>query len=219
MPRVAEPIILPRALIFLASIWLIGSWIATIGFVPPVHPSSSSYEPGVRLMLVALACGLLVAWPMLRLSQTAAVAPLRQVLLDVVVLAAMVQVVLWPLRLVTRWSLGRTVLIDGTLLAWLMLVAAVVAPAIARHRGGARTFAMVACLLLVLGGPALGLLTGAAAPALAGPFVALRDLSIGGGAPVEPAHRLGFLLAAAAALIAWALAAFALRRGHGTRPT
>ena len=100
-------LVLPRALIFLASLWLIGSWFLAIGVRPPVQPSASSYEPGVRLMLLCVTTGLMIGWPLLRLSQATSPAPLRQTLLDLVVLLSMAQVVIWLLRLVTTWSPAR----------------------------------------------------------------------------------------------------------------
>jgi len=77
---------LPRALIFLASIWLIGSWMLTMGFRTPVHPSSASFTPGVRMMILSVVIGLMIGWPLLRLSQEATRLPIRQTLLDLVVL-------------------------------------------------------------------------------------------------------------------------------------
>ena len=64
----SPPLILPRGLIFLASIWLIGSWFITIGLRTPIQPVSASYTPAVRMMLLCMVVGLMVGWPLLRLS-------------------------------------------------------------------------------------------------------------------------------------------------------
>ena len=116
----------------MASIWLIGSWIIAIGLRAPVQPSSSTYTPNVQLMVQCVVIGLMIGWPLLRLSQSSPDLPVRQTLLDLAVLIGLVQVVLWPLRLVTNWTPLRTAAIDATLCGWLLLAGAVVAPR-ARH--------------------------------------------------------------------------------------
>jgi hypothetical protein len=158
MAHSAPPLALPRALIFLASLWLIGSWFLAIGIRPPVQPSASSYEPGVRLMLLCVTTGLMIGWPLLRLSQSPSPAPLRQTLLDLAVLLAMMQVVIWLLRLVTTWPPMRTLAIDATLAGWAVLAGAMVAAAIGSRRAGPRNLAMLACLGLCLLAPALAVL-------------------------------------------------------------
>ena len=110
----------------------------------PVQPSAASYEPGVRLMLIGLTAGLMIAWPLLRLSQRASRLPARQVVLDLIVLLALVQVVIWPVRLVTTWSTLRTAALDSTLAGWALLAGAIVASATATNRGGPRYIDMAA---------------------------------------------------------------------------
>lgn len=202
-PPSQQPIPLPRALIFLASIWMIGSWVATIGLSPPVHPSSSSYEPGVRLMLVCLAAGLLIAWPLLRLSQAPAPAPRWQTILDLIVLVAMVQVVIWPLRLVTRWSLERTAALDALLLSWTVVVAVIVASAIGSASRGLRTMAMLGCVVLVAAGPLLGWMLELPEAWNAVNIVgSLNDLAEGGGAPVASKAWIAITVPLTAAVLA-----------------
>ncbi|MHC5025110.1 MAG: hypothetical protein ACYTGG_14600, partial [Planctomycetota bacterium] len=120
MPTPRPQVELPRGLIFLSSLWLIGSWGLSIGLRRPVEPSSASYTPGVRMMLLCVAIGIMIAWPLLRLSQRSTPRPLAQTLLDLTVLAALIQVVIWPLRLVTPWSPQRTAAVDATLLGWML---------------------------------------------------------------------------------------------------
>jgi hypothetical protein len=215
-------LLLPRALIFLASIWLIGSWVLAIGLRPPVQPSSSSYEPGVRLMLVCVTTGLMIGWPLLRLSQIATRFPLRQTLLDLLVLLAMVQVVLWPLRLVTTWSPQRTAAIDATMAGWLLLAGAAIASAIGTSRMGPRSLAMLMCVAMCLLGPTLawiGSMDGVSSYQLVelSPLMAIGTLGQGGGAPLAASHWrwIGLLLAAGA--MAWGcLAGLALLRAPST---
>jgi hypothetical protein len=184
MSRSAPPLLLPRGLIFLASLWLIASWIIALGWRTPVQPSSASFTPGVRLMLLCMAIGLLIGWPLLRLSQSRPWYPLRQTMLDLMVLLGLVQVVIWPLRLVTNWTPLRTAAIDATLAGWLLLVGAIVAAGVSTDRTGPRVLSMLACMAMCLLGPALawlGLLTGVQALELVSlsPFMAIRTLSEG----------------------------------------
>jgi len=155
---------LPRGLILAASIWLVASWLVSMGLHTPLQPSSASYTPGVRMMLVCVVLGLTIAWPVLRLSQNMPRFPLRQVLLDLLVLLALVQIVLWPLRLVTTWSPGRTLAVDATITGWAALAGAFVAAGVITPRMAPRVLSMLACLALVLFGPFmawLGVMTGA----------------------------------------------------------
>ncbi len=210
---IGSPIPLPRSLVFLATIWLVVSWGLTVGFQRPVQPSSSAYEPGVRLMLGSLMAGLLIAWPMMRLSQPASPHPVRQTVIDLFVLLSMVQVVVWPLRLVTRWTVDRTAAIDAVLIGWLLLAGAVVASAIGTRRLGPRLLALVALIGFALGGPLLWLLqppewvTGATvghALARMSPFMFTHHLGDGGGAPLTIRDWRWVGLLNAAAVVAWA---------------
>ena len=69
MQQPAPPLVLPRGLILLASAWLVASWVLAIGLRTPIEASSASYTPGVRLMLICLTIGLVIGWPLLRVSQ------------------------------------------------------------------------------------------------------------------------------------------------------
>jgi hypothetical protein len=217
-----RPLVLPRGLIFLASMWLIGSWIITIGVQTPIQPVSATYTPGVRLMLMSIAVGLMIGWPLLRLSQRPTANPLAQTVLDLVVLLCLLQVVLWPMRLVTPWTVGRVAAIDAVLCAWLLLAAAVVATATGSERGGVRNLAMLACLGMCLLGPALtavGAMTGLALDLVSlSPLMAVRALGQAGGLPPSAVQWQWIALLGTAAVLTWAtLLALALagRLRHG----
>jgi hypothetical protein len=187
----APTLVLPRGLIFLASVWLVASWLLAIGLRSPVEASSASYTPGVRLMLICLAVGLVIGWPLLRVSQPPMPFPLRQVLLDLIVLLALVQVVVWPLRLVTAWSPARTAALDATLTAWALLAGALVASVAGSPRAGPRNLAMLGCAGMCVIGPVLAL-AGVGIPTLEplgrrlariGPMLEVHTLSSGGASP------------------------------------
>ncbi len=208
--HVAVP--LPRSLVFLSTAWLIISWGMTVGFERPLQPSSAAYEPAVRLMLGAMMAGLMFGWPLLRLSQPASPHPVRQTVIDLLVLLSMVQVVVWPLRLVTRWTVDRTAAIDAVFIGWLLLAGAVVASAIGTRRAGPRVLAMFVLLGLGLGGPLLWLIeppewvsgprTGHALARMS-PFMFTHHLGDGGGAPLTIRDWRWVGLLHAAAMIAW----------------
>ena len=190
MTDAPSPLLLPRGLIILVSLWFFGSWLITIGLAPPVDPTSKSYEPGIQMLLTCLGIGLCVAWPLLRLSQEPLPSPARHSLLDLAVLACLLQVVLWPIRLVTRWSLDRTAAIDATMLAWLLSIAMALALATGPRAGvRRRAFAMLLCLAICLVAPTVRLFlhsgeTGAGLLDMASPLAAVHHLAQGGHTPV-----------------------------------
>ena len=222
----SPPILLPRGLILLACAWLIGSWLLSLGIRPPVEPSSASYTPSVRLMLVYIGIGLMIGWPLLRLSQSAVARPIVQTMLDLMVLLSLIQVVIWPLRLVTPWTLGRTAALDATLVGWTVLGGAVVASAISSRRAGVRNLAIAACLAMCLAGPVVVLvaaLVGRSAVQLMniGPLTGVYHLAQGDRAPITAGQWIVIGMPALAAGLAWtALGAFyAAQRRPTTEPS
>lgn len=151
----SKPIILPRGLIFLSSLWLIGSWIISMGYRQPIQISSASYTPSFRLMLLCIVIGLMICWPLLRLSRQVQHHPIIHTFLDLSVLISLLQIILWPLRLITPWSSLRTASVDATICGWLLIAGAIVASVAGSDRRGPRNLAMLACVCLCLLGPTL----------------------------------------------------------------
>ena len=204
----SSQLVLPRGLIFFAAVWLIASWVLTLGLRAPVQPSSASYTPAVRLMMLCVTIGAIIGWPLLRLSQRRSALAMRQTLLDLLVIVALIQVVIWPLRLVTTWSAMRTAAIEAALLGWLLLAGAVVAAAITTDNRGPRSLAMLACVAICLLGPFLawiGVMSGFHSLQLVSlsPLMAVHTLGEGTGPnPTSAQWSLIALLGSAAAL-AW----------------
>ena len=195
-------------LIFLSAVWLIGCWLVAIGVRPPLQPSSASYEPQVRIMLLCLTSGFMIGWPLLRLSQSPSRAPGRQTLLDLLVLISMLQVVLWPVRLVTTWSVLRTAAIDATMAGWLLLAGAMVAAGSGSVQPGPRTLAMLGCLGLCFLGPilaVLGLMSGIDAMGLIelSPLMAMLTLGDGGSSPITRTQWSWVVLLHGSAAAVW----------------
>jgi len=148
---------------------------------------------------------------------------MRQTILDLVVLLMLVQLVIWPMRLVTVWSPLRTAAIDATMASWLVVIGAIVASAIGTNRAGPRMVGMLACLGVCLLGPAitlLGLITGADWIALVelSPFMAVHTLGRGTAAPPDPEQWRLIVLLAIAGMSMWLALALinVIRRWPGT---
>lgn len=151
--REARPLFLPRGLVMLASAWVFASWTLVFGFRPPVQPQSASYGPGIQMLLLLVGLGIGVGWPLLRLSGPASRAPFAQSAIDGVSVLVLLQVVIWPLRLVTTWTLPRTIAVVAAAAAAIFLVAALLAIATraARRPGRARWMAIFLALALLPG--------------------------------------------------------------------
>ena len=199
--------ILPRGLIFLASAWLLSSWLIAVGVKPPIHPSSNTYTPAAQVLLASIVLGGVVGWPLLRLSGPVFARPVVQPLLDMISLFVLLQIVIWPLRLVTMWTVSRIILIDLSLSAWLATCGALIC--IGAHTRNSRTIAMVAIVAWLLGPLMLAALETTPSQYLqASPLGAIWSLSAQGGALTQASDWLWLLTHWVIAVTVWVLAAF-----------
>lgn len=161
-----------------AVLWVMYVMAAMAGSVRWVYGATAvtqdSYSPAARIMLIVIAVGAFVLWPMVRLSQ----APPRQrvltsVLLDAWVVAVPVLMVVWPMIYMAGWPLEVVLAMSLLVLAWLVLISGILANALLGGRSVVFTEAvpaalpnrwawMLAVLLLVLAAPTLGLVLKAA---------------------------------------------------------
>lgn len=173
-------------------------------------------------MLVCVTLGLMVAWPLMRLTRPPGVMPLRRTGLDLLVLAALLQVVVWPLRLVTPWSALRTAALDATIVGWAGLAGAAVAAAASSARAGPRCLAAAICVGMCLAGPAVAwTICGFGGEGdigwllCAGPVLEVLSLGGGGGGAPAPQEWRWVVLLALANAAAWtSLAVSAFLRGR-----
>lgn len=178
-----HPAELPRGLVFGGSIWVAASWLVAIGVRPPLQPTSTAYTPAARMLIVALTIGVVVAWPLARFSTASPRRPIAAAMLDTVTLLALTQIVLWPLRLVTSWTVPRLSILAIDLLATSVLVGGLIA-LLGWNRSG-RTLAMGGLLAWLVGPPLIGLgLSNPTAFSELSPLV--RAWSLGGGGPAAP---------------------------------
>lgn len=190
----------PRGLLLLAAAWLAASVAVSFGLAPPLLAASSTYAPAIRMTLILLLAGGVVAWPLLRLSAPSPRRPFTRLVLDLLVIATTFTIAVWPLRLATPWSAERTLAILTTMVGWTLVIGSVVLWGTRREGGLARTVAMAAIALLLLAGsvPALAGAAGSGQPvtmafaeASAGrwqPFIALLQLADPARGELPPGH-------------------------------
>ncbi len=147
----ARPLFIPRALVMLSSLWVFLCWILLFGFRPPVQPQAASYGPSIQMLFLLIGVGIAIGWPLLRLSARPSSAPFAQAAIDGISIFVLMQVVVWPLRLVTSWTLARAVAIDAAMAAAIMLSAALLASSQSSPSHRRRTWSMVIAVALVLG--------------------------------------------------------------------
>ncbi len=157
-----RPLFIPRGLVVLASGWVFFSWVLLFGFHPPVQPQAASYSPSIQMLMMLVGVGIAIGWPMLRLSGRPSSMPTAQAALDGLSIFVLLQVVVWPLRLVTSWTLARAIAVDAAIAAAIMLTAGVLASTQGSRSPRVRTSGMLLLIALVLA-PALAWLIAPAA--------------------------------------------------------
>ncbi len=141
----------PRGLVLAAGAWVVAAAVLSFGVQLPLQVTPASLTPAIRMFLATCSAGMLIAWPLLRLSQTPVDRPVLRALIDAITLACLFQVLIWPLRLATPWPLERTVLIDLSVLGQLGAVFGIVAAGTAFRHSIVRAAAMSASIVIALG--------------------------------------------------------------------
>ncbi len=148
-----------RLLVLLWCLWLLGSWASTL--------LMESAVPGVRWMVYAGLVGMMLMWPVLRLSQGTVATTghdvdllprptlvLAHVVRDWLSLMLVFQSVLWLLRLTSDWSIDQTLWLDGAIIGWTLITAGILAWGRLGHHGPRRALAMLLCVALIFAEPA-----------------------------------------------------------------
>jgi len=136
-----------------SALWVFLSWVFIFGWHPPVQSQSASYGPSLNLLYVSVGIGIAIGWPLLRLSARPIPKPAMQAALDGLAIFMLLQIVVWPLRLVTSWTLSRALALDGALAAAIALTGALLALSSGDLRPRARSFAMAAMVVIALLAP------------------------------------------------------------------
>ena len=146
---------LPRGLIILSCLWITGAWILTMGPRGALEAVSDDHAEGLRLFSVTLMIGITLAWPMARLLLGRFTAPIRQTALDCMVLICGVEVTLWPLRLLSEWSVDRTLSITNILAGWILLMGAFIALGAGSRSWTPRILILLVAMIMTLCTPLL----------------------------------------------------------------
>lgn len=196
------------------------TWVARFTTI-----TASTYGPAARIMLVVVAVGMIVLWPMTRLSQASPRQhPVLAVFLDLIVVQAPVQVVVWPLIVLAGWPRDIVAGLAAMFVSWGVLTGGLVAlglsgqamesPGVPRLWG--RAAWMVAALTLGFGAVVLqGVMTGLgylppgwvvmSSPVTAIPALTGRGLS-GPSAPVSAAQWDTIIGTLSLAVLLWSAA-------------
>ncbi len=134
-------------------LWLLGSWAVLL----PMEGAAWA----VRGMIVSGLVGMMLLWPLVRLSESpaegAVQAPRWLLVLGVLVewlsLMAVFQAVVWPLRVTGEWGLAQTLWLDGAVASWSLMTAALLAMGVQSRRSVGRSGVMALCVLLLLAEP------------------------------------------------------------------
>jgi len=168
----------------------------------------------VRGLMFAAAIGMLAVWPAARLSQLSSVGG---VLLDWLALNALWQAVIWPMMSMMRWPIGQAVWLGVGMAAWSLWAGWIIATAGRWHGGRVRTAAMGLCVALLIGEPAVMAVTGGSWRMIVSPVGALWALTEPAGYfEIRPwAQQL--MLTAVLAAGAWAALLVGLSLKHRLR--
>lgn len=150
----------PRALLLWWSGWLLCSWALAFGLRWWLAPSTTTFSTASQRLLFNAMIGITIVWPMYRVVGRTLAAARLLTLMDWLTIFVTFQVALWPLRIPAQWPASRVLLIDATVGAWALLVAAIIALATHLIHPWARAAGMGACLMLTAAAPTIALMRG-----------------------------------------------------------
>ena len=224
----------PRGLALAWTLYLLAATIASFGpaaALGVLDPLSGRYAARVLLVLVATGVGLL--WPMMRLCQERpARGGIFAVGQDLTVMIIPTQAVVWPLVFLAMWPVSVVAAMGAVLLSWTVLFGGLLAIALGRGERaeaapGVRLFWMAVCAVVLFGGALSGLVLPGTEPgssaerwrAMFSPLTALPEIAreryaSGQAAQVMPEHWAGCGVALGVGLGIW-LAAGAYQGGIG----
>ncbi|KAA0212634.1 MAG: hypothetical protein DYG94_14450 [Leptolyngbya sp. PLA3] len=176
----------PRTFALVWTIFLMLATLVMFSTLGAAHTVTIDiYRPAVRALLVTITAGMVLLWPMMRLSQEA---PIRgigaSIAKDLAVVLIPTQALVWPqaLRMLGGWPIGQTAALASCQAAWAVLVGGLLALALAtdaRPRELMRGLWMLAIVAIVILVPLVEIL-----------FGALRPLTIRGPEPAMMASPL-----------------------------
>ncbi len=160
----------PRTFAFLWAIYLmLGSIIALGVVLAGGIVTLDAYQPLSRALVVTLTVGVMVFWPLIRLSQAAPPEGSRlAVLKDLAVVLIPLQAVVWPQMFLARWNINIVEATSLAIIAWGLLVGALLVIAI-RSNMTWRSAWMLLVVVLAIGGAGIAIVSGLTSPDLLRP--------------------------------------------------
>lgn len=161
----------PRNFAFLWAIYLmLGSIIALGVVLAGGIVTLDAYQPLSRGLVVTLAVGVMVFWPLMRLSQAAPDegAPIA-VLKDLAIVLIPLQAVVWPQMVLARWNPDIVLATSLAMTGWGFLIGGLLAMG-TRSNVTWRSAWMAVILTLVIGGAVISILAGQTPPDLLRPL-------------------------------------------------
>lgn len=153
-----KPIKLPRVLLLWWSMWLLASWLLAYSTNWSIAPSNMTYIASAQLMLVLLAIGLTIIWPLYRLSFRHPAMNYWTLLIDWLAVSGTIQIVLWPIRLSTQWPAIRVTLLDLTICTWALLIGGIITITIFNRLRSAWLWGMISCISVSLLAPVVSVI-------------------------------------------------------------
>jgi hypothetical protein len=157
-----------------AAAWILFVFLATVLSVGAVGVfgilSTDVYRPAARGLLEVVTIGIVILWPMVRLSQEAPERALRSIAIDVLIVVVPAQVVIWPQALawMAAWPPNVVAAVSLLISGWGVLIGGLMAAYFLGLRGVGTTgnggppgrCAMMAVIVLMIGiGPVIAALS------------------------------------------------------------
>lgn len=147
----------PRLFALMWTVYLMGAAVLTVLGSRLVDLPEPEHGFAARALLVMAAIGVCVLWPMTRISQAPPERPVRATLADLIVVLAPLQAMVWPLPLLTRWPMAAAGALTLMITSWAVLIGAIVLAGATSRSAIDRCVWMLACLVLIVAGPAVQL--------------------------------------------------------------
>ncbi|MBC7771825.1 MAG: hypothetical protein H7210_04980 [Pyrinomonadaceae bacterium] len=138
----------PRVFAFLWTLYMLASVLGSLLWITRTSVlAGSAYGPAARIMLLMIAIGATVLWPMARLSQLLPSGNVvKATLADLVIVALPIQVIVWPLVFLAAWPFQAVFGIAVLMFVWPALMGGLIALAqvMIRRAGPESVFALIA---------------------------------------------------------------------------
>lgn len=145
----------PRVFAFVWTLYMLAAVLGSLLWISRTSVlAGSAYGPAARIMLLMIAIGATVLWPMARLSQLLPTGNVvKATLADLLIVALPIQVIVWPLIFLAGWPMQTIVGLAVLMVVWPALMGGLIAlaQAIARRTGPEGVFSVVApaCFMTV----------------------------------------------------------------------